>query len=210
MLAAMELFHQKGFQATGLEEILGLSGVCKSNFYYHFRSKEELGLYVLRQKMQEMLQNVVNPTLGNAGYAPKERLSRFFAEMVHFCEIHGCKRGSMFGNMTLELAGHNEEMRRQVEAYFRTLEETIAAALAEGVAGGALELKGMEPEELASAIVALLEGGILLAKGYKQTAPLLNGLKLLLHFIDGESGGASRESHMERAGGSGYVQGIQK
>jgi TetR/AcrR family transcriptional regulator, transcriptional repressor for nem operon len=79
VLAAMELFHRKGFQATGLEEILTQSGVCKSNFYYHFKSKDELGLYVLKRKMEQVLREIVAPSLGNRSYAPKERISRFFA-----------------------------------------------------------------------------------------------------------------------------------
>jgi TetR/AcrR family transcriptional regulator, transcriptional repressor for nem operon len=183
VLAAMELFHRKGFQATGLEEILTQSGVCKSNFYYHFKSKDELGLFVLKQKMEEMLREIVMPNLGNRSLAPKERLHRFFEEMIRFCDAYNCRRGSIFGNMTLELAGHNEEMRQQVEMYFRHLEETVAAALQEGLDGGAMDLRGMEPGELAAAIVALLEGGILLSKGYKDSSPLSSGLKLLMYFI---------------------------
>lgn len=210
MLAAMELFHQKGFQATGLEEILSHSGVCKSNFYYHFKSKDELGLCVLQQKMQGMLQDIVEPSLGNRHYEPKERLSRFFAEMIRFCDSYSCSRGSMFGNMTLELAGHNEEIRRQVEIYFRTLEDTVAAALQEGVAGGSMDLKGMAPAELAAAVVALLEGGILLAKGYRETSPISSGLKLLLRFIDQAGCNEALGSQTDRTEGSAYVQGIQK
>jgi hypothetical protein len=114
----------------------------------------------------------------------------------------------MFGNMTLELAGHNEEMRRQVEAYFRNLEVTVAAALREGLADGSMSLNGMEPEELAAAIVALLEGGILLSKGYKNTAPLLSGLKLLMHFIGEDGARDERALGADAWGENSYVQGI--
>lgn len=210
MLAAMELFHRKGFQATGLEEILSQSGVCKSNFYYHFKSKDELGLFVLRQKMQEMLRDIVEPSLGNRSYEPRERLARFFAEMIRFCDAYGCSRGSIVGNITLELAGHNEEIREQVAVYFRKLESIVAATLQEGVDQGSFSLKGIEPEELAAAVVALLEGGILLAKGYRQTSPLSSGLKLLLRFIEEDSQGETPASQKDGAGESAYVQGIQK
>jgi len=45
--AAARLFHRRGFQPTSLDEIVAASGVCRSNLYYHFASKEELGLAVL-------------------------------------------------------------------------------------------------------------------------------------------------------------------
>ena len=49
----MDLFHDHGYQGTGLEDILSSSGVCKSNFYYHFKSKEELGLKVIERRLMK-------------------------------------------------------------------------------------------------------------------------------------------------------------
>ncbi|MDQ0871715.1 AcrR family transcriptional regulator [Paenibacillus sp. V4I3] len=72
MEAAMDLFHDHGFQGTGLEDILTSSGVCKSNFYYHFKSEDELGLKVIERKVQEMRQSVMEPSLGNAQLTPKQ------------------------------------------------------------------------------------------------------------------------------------------
>jgi TetR/AcrR family transcriptional regulator, transcriptional repressor for nem operon len=190
--AAMELFHRKGFQATGLEEILAQSGVCKSNFYYHFKSKDELGLSVLDEKMKEMRRDYIDPTLGDMAWEPKQRLIRFFDAMIRFCGEHGCSRGCIFGNMTLELADHHEGMRSLLEAFFKDLENRIVCTLREGADGGGIDLRGMQPEETATAVVSLLQGGILLTKGYKDTSPLQSGLNLLIRFISEDNGGASR------------------
>lgn len=186
VLAAMELFHRKGFQSTGLEEILSLSGVCKSNFYYHFKSKDELGLSVLEEKMKEMQRDYIEPALGDPVAAPRERLIRFFESMILFCEENGCNRGCIFGNMTLELADHNEGMRNRLVIFFRDLENRIAGTLSEGAARGEIRLQGMSPEELATAAISLLQGGILLTRGYKETTPLASGLHLLIRFIGDE------------------------
>lgn len=183
----MELFHKKGFQSTGLEEILAESGVCKSNFYYHFKSKDELGLSVLREKIKEMRREYIEPTLGNPEWGPKERLVRFFEAMIRLSGANGCTRGCIFGNMTLELAGRHEGMRSLLEAFFKELEGRIGRTLREG-AGGGIDLRGMKPEDTATAVVSLLQGGILLTKGYQDTSPLRSGLSLLLRFIDGDSG----------------------
>lgn len=181
--AAMELFHRKGFQATGLEEILSRSGVCKSNFYYHFKSKDELGLSVLEEKMKEMQREYIEPALGDTAATPRERLIAFFEGMIRFCDVNGCNRGCIFGNMTLELADHHEGMRSRLVVFFHGLESRIAGTLSEGAADGSIDLQGMSAEELATAAVSLLQGGILLARGYKETAPLASGLQLFIRFI---------------------------
>lgn len=181
--AAMELFHRKGFQSTGLEEILTQSGVCKSNFYYHFRSKDELGLSVLEEKMKEMQRDYIEPALSDRSLGPKERLVLFFEGMMRYCDQHGYSRGCIFGNMTLELADHHEGMRSLLVRFFRDLEGRIEATLREGEGECGLNLGGLEPRELATAVVSLLQGGILLSRGYKDASPLEGGLKLLVHFI---------------------------
>lgn len=183
LLAAMDLFHQKGFQTTGLEEILAQSGVCKSNFYYHFKSKDELGMAVLEEKIKEMQRGYIVPTLENRSLDAQERIVRFFREMIRFCEEHECYRGCMFGNFTLELADHHEAMRLRLSGFFRDLAETIRKVLQEGQGAGTLDLRGMAPEDVSNAAVSLLQGGILLAKGYKDTGPLVSSLDLLICFI---------------------------
>ena len=38
------LVHMKGFNHTGIQEILEVAGVPKGSFYFYFKSKEEFGL----------------------------------------------------------------------------------------------------------------------------------------------------------------------
>lgn len=179
----MELFHLKGFQATGLEEILARSGVCKSNFYYHFKSKDELGLCVIERKIRDMQQDFIGPTLDNPGLPASERLSGFFRKMIEFCGEHGCYRGCIFGNLTLELADHHEEMRERLSDYFHGLEMRVKLVLEEGERTGEFNLRGMDSAEAASAIISLLQGGTLLTKGHKELQPLESSLNLMIRFL---------------------------
>ena len=47
--AAVELFHQKGFEATGVQEIVDRAGCTKGALYHYFRSKDEV-LFELRNE----------------------------------------------------------------------------------------------------------------------------------------------------------------
>ncbi len=41
------IIHKKGFNNTGIQEILESAGVPKGSFYFYFRSKEDLGLALI-------------------------------------------------------------------------------------------------------------------------------------------------------------------
>src|SRR4051794_15007563 len=41
--AARQLMLERGFSATGVEEVCRVAGVTKGAFFHHFASKEELG-----------------------------------------------------------------------------------------------------------------------------------------------------------------------
>lgn len=47
--ATIDLMASHGFEPMGISLILEKAGVTKSNFYYHFKSKEELCLAALEQ-----------------------------------------------------------------------------------------------------------------------------------------------------------------
>lgn len=187
LVAAAELFHLNGFQATGLEEILCRSGVCKSNFYYHFKSKDDLGLQVLERQMEEMIDTMINPALNDAKLNVQERLERFFTGMIDYCAKYDFQRGCLFGNLALELGDRHDSMRAKVSEFFRYTEKRMASVLADAAQSGQPALDGLTPEEAAASIMALLQGSILLAKGYSSGDSMLSSLKLLRLFL-GDNG----------------------
>src|SRR5437773_983232 len=53
--AASRLIHVHGYNHTSLDDVLRESDVGKGNFYYHFKSKEELGYAILDQIIASFL-----------------------------------------------------------------------------------------------------------------------------------------------------------
>src|SRR5262245_36473809 len=58
VLAAMKLFHDQGYHATGMADILRAAEVGSGSFYYFFESKEAVLLAVL-DKYVELLHPLV-------------------------------------------------------------------------------------------------------------------------------------------------------
>jgi len=66
---AFELIYANGYQTTSVDEIIATTQVTKGAFYYHFKTKDEMGLAIINEVMIpnfkntfiEPFQNVVNP-----------------------------------------------------------------------------------------------------------------------------------------------------
>lgn len=50
---AQKLFSQKGYSVTSIQDICSAAGCSKGNLYYHFKSKEDLFLYLEEQAYAE-------------------------------------------------------------------------------------------------------------------------------------------------------------
>lgn len=52
------LFHNHGYQTTGINEIVKESGVVKSSLYHHFSSKQDMAVAYLEQRQNQWFQRV--------------------------------------------------------------------------------------------------------------------------------------------------------
>src|SRR6267143_1974732 len=59
--AASRLIHVQGYQSTSLDDVLRESGVGKGNFYYYFKSKEDLGYAILDHIIGSFLERTLEP-----------------------------------------------------------------------------------------------------------------------------------------------------
>lgn len=59
---AFELIYKNGYQATSIDDIIANTQVTKGAFYYHFKSKQEMGL--------AMIQDIMSPGMAAAMIEP--------------------------------------------------------------------------------------------------------------------------------------------
>jgi AcrR family transcriptional regulator len=57
--AAVELFRDRGFEATRLEDVADKAGVSKATIYLYFESKEDLFFALIREKVVPMLEQTI-------------------------------------------------------------------------------------------------------------------------------------------------------
>lgn len=180
--AAETLFHRRGFQPTSLDELLEASGVCRSNFYYHFRSKEDLGLEVLA-RLADRFGRAIGGILEDQTVPARKRLERLFQTLKDRQQEEGYSAGCPFGNLAAELSGVHPQFQSRLSALFHEWEDAVERCLRDGVAQGELRID-LDTRWLATAIMSQLEGAILLAKTHRHGGPLEAGAQVVLSLLE--------------------------
>jgi AcrR family transcriptional regulator len=83
---ARELFAQKGYEATSIEEIAGRADVSKPVVYEHFGGKDGLYAAVAEREMQRVLERFT-AAMGDPG-RPREMLERAALALLDYIEEH--------------------------------------------------------------------------------------------------------------------------
>ena len=161
--AATRLIHVHGYNHTALDDVLRESGVGKGNFYYHFKSKEELGYAILDQIIASFLERTLEPCFSDPNGRPLLQIRCFFDRVLESQRERNCVGGCPLGNMVLELSDVHEGFRARLASVFSAWRERLTLVLRLAQRGGEVSAE-CRPEAVADFLVASLEGAILLTK----------------------------------------------
>jgi TetR/AcrR family transcriptional regulator, lmrAB and yxaGH operons repressor len=159
------LMQRQGFHATGLNQVLAESGAPRGSMYHHFPAgKEQLAAEAVTAS-GAFLAAVIETTLASketAGTAIRAVIDGMAAGVERSSFEQGCP----IATVALETASDSEVIRQACTSVFASWEAHIAHRL---------EADGWKPAEAAStatAVLAAMEGGLLLARTRHDPAPL--------------------------------------
>ncbi|MDQ0177993.1 TetR/AcrR family transcriptional regulator [Bacillus chungangensis] len=147
---AKELFSQKGYLATSIEDIVSASQSSKGNLYHHFKSKEGLFLYLINEQVNEWIEQ----------WTEKEQTYKHFSEKLYGLADHSLedlknpliKAAEEFGGSQtadpIVLKKVVEALNKQRDIFQRILRE--------GIAHG--EIEKHDEEQLTFILFALIAG----------------------------------------------------
>ncbi|MEJ0046384.1 MAG: TetR family transcriptional regulator C-terminal domain-containing protein [Rhodospirillales bacterium] len=162
--AAMDLFHEGGFNATGVQDIVNAAGVPKGSFYNHFESKDALALAVL----DRYLAATDTASLRDTTLEPVERIRHHFEELAMIADQHHFTRGCLVGNFATELSSQCIDMKHRLDSGFAGWCDRLAAVLTEARPDGG----GVPASTRAVALIHAWEGAIMHSKVTGSRAPL--------------------------------------
>ncbi len=83
--AAIDMFHEKGFQKTRVSDIVAAAQVAQGTFYLYFKSKDEIFLQIaadFKNRFAELIENSDQLLSGNSYPEVRENLLIFIRQMV--------------------------------------------------------------------------------------------------------------------------------
>jgi len=174
----LSLLEQKGFNATGIQEIAAITGIPKGSFYNYFASKEEFGVEIIRFYTETNLEKW-NNLLATADKEDSYlALSMVFMEIAAKYEGANPKKGCLLGNLAAEISEASEECRVALDTSIKKFKEILAQRLLSGQRSGKVRTD-FSSERLADLVWDTWQGSLLRMKIEKSAEPVKKTLEIL-------------------------------
>lgn len=179
LAAAAELIYTRGVGGLSLDDVMTASGTGRSQLYHYFVDKDDLVGEVIARQVSELL-SAQRHLLG--GFRSQRGLKRWRDGEVSDTRTRKGAYGCPIGSLAAELADRSEPARVVLAAGFVEWESYLEAGLERMRRRGALVAEA-DPATLATAIMAALQGGLLLAQTTRDVRSLEVALDMALAYV---------------------------
>jgi AcrR family transcriptional regulator len=179
--AAAELILQQGVAGTTVDDVRAETGVSSSQIYHYFADKEALVRAVVDYRAKTLVDEIHEPMLG--AIEGIDGLRAWRDKIVSFQEDAGCQGGCPLGSLGSELAEIDHVAREDVAAGCSRWEAAIRACL-QGMRDRGQLVPAADPGQLATAMLAALQGGLLLAQIERSVRPLAAALDVMISLTE--------------------------
>jgi len=153
--SALELFWERGYEATTMADLVEHIGVAKASIYATFGSKRELYMKALDRYAElvdpGLLRGLSQP--GSTLPAVRQLIEQYVGDATGETRQRGC----FVVNTAVELAAHDPLAARRVQASWDHLETALTSALVRAQAQGELA-EAKDPRALARFLLVLMQG----------------------------------------------------
>ena len=168
--AGVALLSEKGYSATGLEEVLRSAGVPKGSFYHYFSSKDVFGAALIEAYATYFVRKL-DRWLLDERTAPLQRIRNFGADARNGMARYEFRRGCVVGNLGQEMSALPELFRDRLHGVLLDWQARTERCLREAQAVGELAADA-DCAALAAFFWIGWEGAVLRAKLERSPEPL--------------------------------------
>jgi TetR/AcrR family transcriptional regulator, transcriptional repressor for nem operon len=181
LAAGADIILQKGFNHTGIQEILNASDVPKGSFYFYFNSKEDFGLELI-DYYQKRIAAGIEKYGRDKPDDPVSKLRQIFEWAFEVLRENGFKGGCPIGNLSLEMADINENFRVKLQESIIRIKKRICELIDEAKQWNQID-GFLDSQMLSDFIFSSWEGTLLLMKVSKSRAPEESFLNVIFHTV---------------------------
>lgn len=154
--AADSLFYRRGYNQTSFQDISDATGIPRGNFYYYFKTKDEILNAVVNTRITG-LTTMLNQCEAKSD-DPRERLLAF-SNMLDDLSDDIIQSGCPIGSLTSELAKDEAELHEVARQAFTLLRDWLKQQF--------LALGLSHADDLAMDLLARLQGVTVMACAFK-------------------------------------------
>ncbi len=173
---ADELFYQKGYENTSFSDIANAVGISRGNFYYHFKSKDEILTAVIGARIAGI--GAMLEEWNKKFIDPRKRLY-YYIDMPLRDQENICLHGCPVGSLCTELAKTNRAMLDDANKMFTVFRDWLVTQL---------NLLGVNKnvKKIAMHFIARVQGVVTVTNAFKDKDFLQQEVKQLKKWLDDE------------------------
>jgi TetR/AcrR family transcriptional regulator, transcriptional repressor for nem operon len=176
-----QLFNRQGYSGSSLSDIMRETGLEKGGIYNHFSSKEQLTLESFDYAYKLVQQRVRQALAGKLNAI--ERLLAIVSVFHREVEDPPVAGGCPILNTAIEADDANETLRDRAMAAMDDWRTTIHRIVNKGIDRQEIR-PGVDADEVASILIATLEGAIMLSSLYKDPRHMKRAADHIIHYIE--------------------------
>ena len=159
--SAQELLWERGYTATSPRAIQSRAGAGQGSMYHHFTGKADLAAAAIRRTAEEMTPGARSRLEGPG--SPLERLRAYL--QVERDVLRGCRLGRLVQDQDVVT---DPQLREPIDTVFSGTIARLAEVLREAQQAGEVRAEA-DPEQVAATLVAVIQGGYVLARAHGST-----------------------------------------
>ena len=163
---AFLLFHQQGYNSTGINQIIQDARVAKASFYQHFKSKDDLCIAFLTARHDFWFSELRNYTQN--AVSQKEFMATTFDFIVYMNEMEDF-RGCSFLNILAEIPNDNMKILKVIQEHKKDLRDYFSSLVSD--------------ENIAEHIYLLFESSIMESKMFKSNQLIERSKMIVDHLV---------------------------
>jgi AcrR family transcriptional regulator len=173
--AADDLFYRQGYEKTSFSDIADAVGITRGNFYYHFKTKDDILNAVIQVRLgytEKMLEH-----WETEGARPEDRI-RSFIHILMTNQAQILDYGCPIGTLSAELAKLNHPSKAEASALFSLFRTWLVRQF---------QLLGhkKDADELAMHLLARSQGVATLANAFHDKAFICKEVNLMNDWLCG-------------------------
>lgn len=175
------IIHLKGYNHTGIQEVLKAAGVPKGSFYFYFKNKEDFGLHVI-DFYNNMYMGMIDPIVNNKDLLPLKRIEKMFDLFIDLFKKLDYTCGCPIGNLSQEMGDLNQAFSTKL-----TESAELIAGVYKDILDEAKQMKEIsetiDTQETAEFIVSSWHGSLIRMKIIKSIEPLKLHKRFMLNTL---------------------------